>query len=178
MGQITGEMREKYGHQADWIPPGIVARIDEDEILDRLDQAADYWKKAESAPADLARGYMDMGRIICQAAPRDETEQQAQEWMVKAADAHTSVHAAACITKAHEIRQANPPAPRRVRYRPSPEQLAKAQAVAVLQADIVKAAIAKQARQAEEDRNYQDALAGRRQWTIGDQVRYQRENGS
>lgn len=178
MGQITGEMREKYGYQADWIPPGIVARIDEDEILDRLDQAADYWKKAADAPAELARGYMDLGRIVCEAAPRDETEQQAQEWVAKAAEAHTSMHAAACLTKANEIRQANPAAPRRVRYRPSPEQLAKAKAVAVLQADIVKAAAAEEARKAEEDRGYQDALAGRRQWTLGDQVRYQRENDS
>lgn len=178
MGQITQEMRGKYGRPVDWIPKTVLERLDEAEVLDRLDEAADLIRKVDRAPAELARGYMDMARIVLEAEPRDETERQAQVWSAKAAGAHTSMHAAACLTRANEIRDANPAAPRRVRYRPSPEQLAKAKAVAVLQADIVKSANAERARQAEEDRKYQDALAGRRQWTIGDQMRYQRENGS
>lgn len=178
MGQITGEMREKYGRQVNWIPPTVLARLDEDEVLDRLDEAATLFRKADGVPAELARGYMDMARVICEAEPRDETEIQAQKWTAKADDAHTSIHAAACLAKAAEIREANPAAPRRVRYRPSPEQLLKAQAVAALQADILKSANAERARQAEADRKYQDALAGRRQWTLGDSMRYERENGS
>jgi hypothetical protein len=177
MGEITPEMRKRYGRPADWIPPKVLERIDQDEVLDRLDEAADLIRKVDRAPAELARGYMDMARILLEAEPRDETERLAQTWSAKAADAHTSMHAAACLTAANEIREANPAAPRRTRYRPSPEQLAKAQAVAVLQADITKAANAERARQAEADRKYQDALAGRRQWTVGDQMRLQRENG-
>lgn len=177
MGEITPEMRKRYGRPANWIPKTVLDRIDEDEVLDRLDEAAGLIRKADNAPAELARGYMDMARILLEAQPRDETARQAQSWTAKAADAHTSMHAAACSTKAAEIRAANPAAPRRKRYRPSPEQLAKAQAVAVLQADITKAANAERTRQAEADRKYQDALAGRRPWTFGDQIRYDRENG-
>jgi hypothetical protein len=175
MGEITGAMREKYGRPVDWIPKTVLERIDQDEILDRLDETADLFRKVDRAPRELAQGYMDMAREICEAEPRDETERQARTWSAKADSAHTSMHAAACLVKANEIRRENPAAPRRKRYRPSPEQLAKAKAVAVLQADIVKSADAERARQAEADRKYQDALAGRRQWTVGDQVRYDRE---
>lgn len=178
MGQITQEMRGKYGRPVDWIPLTVLARIDEDEILDRLDETADLFRKVDRAPAELARGYMDMAREICEAEPRAETERLALVWSEKAAGAHTPMHASACLTRANEIRREHPAAPRRKRYRPSPEQLAKAKAVAVLQADIVKSADAERARRAEEDRKYQGALAGRRQWTVGDQMRYQRENGS
>ncbi|MEY9839685.1 hypothetical protein [Streptacidiphilus sp. EB103A] len=176
MGEITQDMREKYGHRCDLIPPSILARIDQDEVLDRLDDAMDYHRKADSAPADLARGFWQLAKNICTADPRDETEQQAQVWVSKADAAASVPHRATCLEQAQQVRKANPPATHRVRYRPTAEDLCKAEAVKTLQADITKAAAAKQAKQAAEDRAYREALAGRGTWTIGHQWRYDAEH--
>lgn len=139
MGEITWEMRQKYGRTANWIPDDLLPQLDQDEILDRLDDAEALWAKCDQAPRDVAAGYLERARLICKAAPRDQVEAQAADWIAKAEGAYTSQHAAGCREQARRIRQDNPPATRRPRPRvatPSPEQKRHADAVALLRADV------------------------------------------
>ncbi|NNN30732.1 hypothetical protein HLK59_10220 [Streptomyces sp. S3(2020)] len=135
MSEITGDMRQRYGSVADWVPADVLPRIDQDELLDRLDEAEALRKSFEAAPADFARGYVERARKICAAPPRDEVEKAAQEWLVKADQAYTAQHAAGCREQARLIRLANPSATRRDR-RPSTAQTRHAVALAALKADI------------------------------------------
>lgn len=135
MAEITWEMRRRYGHMVGWIPNDLLARIDQDEVLDRLDEAEALYKKFEAAPQEFAYGYVEQAQQICKAAPRDEVERAATEWLSKADAAHTAQHAAGCREQARLIRLANPSATRRER-RPTPAQVRHAEALAALKADI------------------------------------------
>jgi len=136
MGEITWEMRRTYGPMAEWIPAGVLVRIGQDEILDRLDEATTLSAKADMAPAEVARGHMEMAREVLAAEPRDEVEREAGRWLAKADGAYTAIHAAECRAQADRIRDANPAAPRRVRA-PSPEEVRHAEALASLKADVM-----------------------------------------
>lgn len=136
MGEITWEMRRTHGHVADWIPAELLPRLPQDEVLDRLDEAAALYKKFETSPHEFALGYLEQAQRICKAAPRDEVEQAAGEWLVKAEQAHTAQHAAGCLEQARLIRLANPSATRRER-RPTAAQVRHAEALAALKADVV-----------------------------------------
>lgn len=152
MGKITDEVWKKYPRERNLIPEGILARVDQDEVLDRLDEAHTLYAKADATTdGPLARSYMHRARSVCQAEPREDTERQAQTWVDKAAAAHTPEHAETCLEKADEIRAASPIAPRRTRPGPSAESLLQAQAVAKLKADVRTAADAKRAQWARED---------------------------
>lgn len=128
-------MRQRYGHMVGWIPNDLLARIDQDEALDRLDEAEALYKKFETAPQEFAYGYIEQAQQICKAAPRDEVETAAAEWLTKAEAAHTAQHAAGCREQARLIRLANPSATRRDR-RPTDTQMRHAEALAALKADI------------------------------------------
>lgn len=135
MGEITWEMRRTYGRGVDRLPVALIPRLDQDEILDRLDEAAALMRKFETAPGDLAMGYVERASQVCAAEPRDEVEEAAAAWIGKAEQAYTPQHAAGCREQARMIRAANPSAPRVVR-RPSPEEVVHAEALATLKADI------------------------------------------
>jgi hypothetical protein len=135
MGEITLEMRRIYGSKVKWIPEALLPRLDQDEILDRLDDATALMKKFEQAPSDLALGYVDRAKQVCSAAPRDEVEQVAAEWVTKAEQALSPQHYAGCMEQARAIRDANPTATRRLRTL-APEQARHAEALALLKADI------------------------------------------
>lgn len=148
MGRITTEVWEKYRRERDLIPADILARIDQDEVLDRLDAAHDLYLKADATPSgQLARSYTARARLVCKAEPRADTEAQAQVWLDKAETAHTTEYAAACRENADRIRAENPIAPRRKRA----DGLSMTDAVAQLQADVRRAAAVEKARQARED---------------------------
>ncbi|MFJ4924083.1 hypothetical protein [Streptomyces sp. NPDC088736] len=137
MGAITPAMRAEYGQPADWIPAKVLERIDNAEILDRLDEARDLIHKADHAAPDLVWGYRDRAREVCAAEPRDDVERRAQQWITKAEQATTAVHAETCRAEARSIRNANPPAPRRPRTRPpTAEEVRHAEWVASLKAEI------------------------------------------
>lgn len=139
MGEITWEMRQKYHRTVGWIPADLVPHLDQDEILDRLDDAEALWTKFEKAPQDVAPGYLERARQICRGLPRDQVEAEAARWLAKAEQAYTPQHAAGCREQARLIRQDNPTATRRQRPRttaPSPEQQRHADAVALLKADV------------------------------------------
>jgi hypothetical protein len=152
MGKITDEVWQKYPRERDLIPEGILDRIDQAEVLDRLDEARDLYAKADATThGPLARGFVFQARRVCQAEPREDTERQAQVWVDKADAAHTLEHAETCLEKATAIRAENPPAPRRTRPGPSVVSLLQAQAVAKLKADVRTAADAERAQWARED---------------------------
>lgn len=176
MGKITHELRAKFPHIADYFEADTLAKLDQAEVLDRLDEAQDLYAKAfgPGVRGDLTWGFIDRAKAICKAAPRDETEQRAQEWVAKAQAAHTGVGASAYLEKAGQIRRENPQAPRRHRAAvKTPEQLKAETDVMLLKADVAKAAAAERAR---EDAEYAEQLAGRKQWTVGAQVRWNREH--
>jgi hypothetical protein len=135
MGEITLEMRRVYGDKVKWVPEALLPRLDQDEILDRLDDATALMKKFEQAPGDLALGYFDRAKQVCSAAPRGEVEQEASAWITKAEQAFTPQHSAGCREQARAIRDANPAATRRPRTA-SPEQMRHSEALALLKADI------------------------------------------
>lgn len=136
MGEITWDMRRTYGRHVDQIPADVLARIDHDEILDRLDEAQTLVTKFEKAPGDFATGYLDQARRILAAGPRDEVEAAAQKWVQKAEAAHTPQHASECRRQARVLREAQPAATRRPR-KPSAEQVRHAEAVAAFKADVL-----------------------------------------
>jgi hypothetical protein len=138
VGEITGEMRQRYGYKADWIPAELLPRLPQDEVLDRLDEAEALYKKFEASPHEFAVGYLDRAQQICKAAPRDEVEQAAQRWLEKAEQAYTPQHAAGCMEQARLVRLANPSATRRDRT-PPPVQTPHSVALAALKADIAAA---------------------------------------
>jgi hypothetical protein len=142
MGAITPTMRATYGHLADQIPTALLERIDEAEILDRLDTARDLLVKADQAQGDLYRGYRDRARAVLEAEPRDIVEQQAQQWITKAQAAHTPTHASACRAQAVRVRAENPPAPRIPRLRlPTAEERRHAELLASVKADVAAAVL-------------------------------------
>lgn len=145
MAEITSDLREQYGSTCALIPADVLTRIDEDEVLDRLDEAHALYRKAEQAPADISGGYRDRARAVCQAEPRDVTEQQAQQWLAKADAAASAAHRGTCLDEAQAIRARQPQAPRRTRTGPAAEERRRRQAEARLRSDITKAAAAKQA---------------------------------
>ncbi|XUL89731.1 hypothetical protein ACQ86D_26450 [Streptomyces galilaeus] len=143
MGQITPAVRASYGRHAyvcDWIPTKILDRIDDGEVLDRLDEARDLIQKADSGSPDLCWSYRQRARDVLEAAPRDEVEHQAAGWITKAQSAHTAVHAAYCRSVAQQLREKNPPAPRRERVSPAPQSPRMSPAKMLLKAEI-KAAV-------------------------------------
>lgn len=178
MGQITPELRATYPQVVDHFDPVTLSKLDQGEVLDRLDAAQELHTKAFAAntPRELVWGYLQKAQAVCQAAPRDETERLAQEWVEKAQAAHTNETAAVFLNKAAEIRQANPQAPRRPRAAAkTPEQLKAEADVMLLKADVARAAAVERARQAREDAEYAEQVAGRKQWTAGAQIRWNRE---
>ncbi|MDI5964816.1 hypothetical protein [Streptantibioticus silvisoli] len=180
MGVITPEVRAEYGGQIRLIPSDMITRLPQEELLDRLAEAKRLHTKAAKAETPyLAIGYHEKARLLCKAEPRDETELLAREWVAKAAAAHTGVLASACLEKAEEIRRSNPAAPRVTPVVQTAEMLEKAEAVTKLRQDVARKAAAagrEAAQRAAEDRKYADALAGRRVWTLGDQLRWNREH--
>jgi hypothetical protein len=180
MGAITPEMRERYGYIVDWLPQDVLSRIDQDEVLDRLDAAQEWMTKAAKPgmPADLFRGYIARAQEFLKARPRAEVETEAQRWTEKAEKAFTPQHASACISKAIEVRTQNAVAPRRVRPKPkTPEQLRHEMALKAVKADLVKAEAAAREKKRQEDAEYAEQLAGRRPWTVGAELRYRKEQG-
>lgn len=149
MGEITPDMRDRYPLHYQLIPTHVLERIDEDEILDRLDAAADLHTKADGAPRDLAQGYRDRVRALCAAEPRDDTQQLAREWLDKADGAASALYKTTCLEQAAAVDRANPKAERRTR--PGAEERRRAMAVAKLEADVAKAVAAKRAEQAAAD---------------------------
>ncbi|MFE2838340.1 hypothetical protein ACFXI6_46505 [Streptomyces mirabilis] len=179
MGEITPELRARFPQIIDYFDADTLGKLDQAEVLDRLDEAQDLYGKAfgPDVRGDLTWGFIDRAKAVCKAAPRDETERQAQEWVTKAQAAHTNVAASAYLEKAAEIRRENPQAPRRPRAAvKTPEQLEAEQNMLLLKADVAKAAAAERARQAREDAEYAEQLAGRKQWTAGAQLRWNREH--
>jgi hypothetical protein len=181
MGEITPELRAQYPRIVGYFEADTLAKLDQVEVLDRLDAAQEMYGKAfgPGVSGNLTWGFIDRAREICKAAPRDETERLAQVWVGKAKAAHTNVHAAGCLEKAAQIRRENPQAPRRHRAEvKTAEQLEAERNVVLLKADIAKAAVVERARQAREDAEYEEQLAGRKQWTVGAELRWRREQGS
>ena len=173
-------MRAKYSAVADYFESDVLAKLDQTEVLDRLDEALALHTKAfgPGVRGDMTWGYLDWAKAICKAAPRDETERLAAEWEAKAQTAHTNLAAAAYLEKASEIRKANPPAPRRVRPPvKTPEQVEAERDRMLLKADVAKAAAKERARKAAEDALYKEQLAGRAQWTVGAELRWRQEQG-
>lgn len=116
MASISPQLRAKYGRNADAVPADVLAAIGQDELLDRLDEAAALTVKAMSTQSPvLTRGYLDQVRRVLRAQPRDVTEAQAGQWLAKADAAHTSQFADTCRERAALIRSQNPVAPRRAR---------------------------------------------------------------
>ena len=179
MGEITPDLRAKYPRIVDYFDADMLSKLDQAEVLDRCDAAQELYDKAfgPGVSGNLTWGFIDRAREICKAAPRDETERLAQVWVDKAKAAYTSVHAAGCLEKAAQIRRENPPAPRR--HRPVVKTAAELEAernMVLLKADVAKAAAAERARKAREDAEYAEQLAGRKQWTVGAQLRWNREH--
>lgn len=180
MGEITPALRAKYSAVADYFEADTLAKLDQTEVLDRLDEAQALYTKAfgPGVNGDLTWGYLDWAKAICKAAPRDETERLAVEWEAKAQTAHTNLAASAYLEKASQIRQANPPAPRRLRPAvKTPEQVEAERNMMLLKADVAKAAAVEKAKQAAADALYKEQLAGRKQWTVGAELRWREEQG-
>jgi hypothetical protein len=179
MGEITPELRAKYPQVIDYMDADTLGKLDQTEVLDRLDEAQVLYMKAfgPGVRGDLTWGFIDRAKAICKAAPRDETERRAQEWVSKAQAAHTNVGASGYLEKATQIRRENPQAPRRPRAAVKTPEQQKAEAdVLLLKADVAKAAAVERARQRREDAEYAEQLAGRKQWTVGAQIRWTRDH--
>lgn len=179
MGEITPDLRAKYPRIVDYLEADTLSKLDQAEVLDRCDAAQEQYDKAfgPGVSGSLTWGFIDRAKAICKAAPRDETERLAQVWVEKAKAAHTNMHAAGCLEKAEQIRRENPQAPRRRRpVVKTPAELEAEQNLVLLKADVAKAAVAEAARKAREDAEYAEQLAGRKQWTVGAQIRWNREH--
>ncbi|QIY72051.1 hypothetical protein HEP84_25780 [Streptomyces sp. RLB1-33] len=179
MGKITPELRAKFPLLVGWFDADAVEKLDQAEVLDRLDEAQEIYSRAfgPNVRGDLTWGFIEQAQAVCKAAPRDETERQAQVWVAKAEAAFTSLAASAYLEMAEEIRRENPQAPRRPRAAvKTPEQVEAERDVVMLKADVAKAAAAERARQAHEDAEYAEQVAGRKQWTVGAELRWRREH--
>ncbi len=179
MGEITPDLRAKYPRIVDYFDADVLGKLDQAEVLDRCDAAQELYAKAfgPGVSGNLTWGFIDRAKAICKAAPRDETERLAQVWVAKAMAAHTNVHAAGCLEKAEQIRRENPQAPSK--HRPGVKTSAELEAeqnMVLLKADVAKAAVAEAARKAREDAGYAEQLAGRKPWTVGAQLRWNREH--
>ena len=179
MGQITPELRAKFPQIVAYFEADVVGRLDQAEVLDRCDEAQRLYEKAFAAgtPRELLWGHLEKAQAVCNAVPRDETELLAAEWEAKAKTAVTNWAASAYLEKAEEIRRTNPPAPQKVRPAAKTEAEVEAeQNMLLLKADLAKAAVLEKARQAAEDAEYREQLAGRKVWTVGAQIRWNREH--
>jgi hypothetical protein len=145
MGAITPRMRAEYGaysYVADWIPRKVLERIDDTEAHDRLDEARDLIRKADSASGELVWGYRERARAVCEAAPRDDVEREAAAWITKADAAHTPVHAANCRGIAQRLRDMNPAAPRRSRSSARATAFVTSEVAALIKAEVTRGSAA------------------------------------
>jgi hypothetical protein len=121
VAEITPQIREKYKSWADSVPPDILAKIDEAELLDRLDEAASFRAKAAATASPVLRsGYLVQARGIIRAAPRAAVEARITDLLAKADGAATGQYRESCRSEAERLRAANHPAPRRHRPASTP----------------------------------------------------------
>lgn len=116
MAEITPEIRALHKSWADSVPADVLAAIDDLELRDRLDEAADLRGKAAATSSVVLRdGYLDQARHILKAAPRARVEAEINGWLSKAESAATSEYRENCLAEAARLRAQNHPAPRRHR---------------------------------------------------------------
>lgn len=112
---------------AELIPAAYIAKMSQDELLDRLAFQADLTAQADRASSPvLASCYRSIAKAAGAAAPRDEVEQQARGYRAKAELLGPALgdH---LLRMADDLERRNPVAPRRAAVR-------KAQAEPVLMA--------------------------------------------
>lgn len=117
MAEITTVIWNSYSHDnIAQIPADVLLMISEEELLDRLDAAAELDDKAANAPVnDLAVGYNERRRELLAARPRDEIEDRVLDLAQKADMMTDPTHRAALKERIRDLQKQNPAAPVRPR---------------------------------------------------------------
>lgn len=147
MAEITSVIWNSYSHDnISAIPADVLMLLGEDELLDRLDAAAELDDKAAGAPSsDLAVGYNDRRRQLLEARPRTEIEDRVEDLAEKADMMTDPTHRAALRQRIHDLKRQNPAAPVRPRAaKLSPAAVARRAEYEAMIREMIKAEIARQ----------------------------------
>jgi hypothetical protein len=114
MAQISPDLQWRYGLMIGRIPEAIRARIDSDELTDRVLMTEALIRKADAATTEADRKrFRDQAQRVMGARPRAETEAIVVAKMRKAKIIHDPIQAAHLERQAREELELNPPAVRR-----------------------------------------------------------------
>ncbi len=114
MATITKRIRDQHGFNADIVPPDVLAKIDQAELLDRLVHAGDLIRKSSTTgDRTLRRGYADLARAVLAAQPRAAVRQRVSDLVAKAEAMPGGAQADALRRQARDFQEQNPAAPQR-----------------------------------------------------------------
>lgn len=119
MAQITTQIRKSYGMIPSLIPPDVLKKISQEELLDRLVEARKLTERARAASSPtISKGLGEMARDLLTAAPREETAREVKALLTKAARVDDPVTAQSLRARAARLEADNPAAPRRLPPQP------------------------------------------------------------
>lgn len=119
MAQITTQIRKSYGMIPSLIPPDVLKKISQEELLDRLVEARKLTERARAASSPtISKGLGEMARDLLAAAPREETAREVKALLTKAALVGDAVTADSLRARAARLEADNPAAPSRLPPQP------------------------------------------------------------
>lgn len=113
MANITKGVAREYGHLAGLIDKSVLARLDQVELIDRLNEVIKLTSKANKATDPVTkRGYRQVAQAMLSAPPRAEVEGHIQGLLRKASVTPDFATAEALRKEAARYKTANPVPPR------------------------------------------------------------------